>query len=208
MTNRQKQNLLQYLEYYEGRPDDIWGDLSRRATEAFQRDYLPPASVDGIFGPITEARILEVIASGEHSQTHAPATNPEDTNEDNTAETGTFWDNIRYWSREEFRCRCGNYHTPYCNGFPVEPDQTLVELVDDIRAHFGRPGHPTSGIRCEQHNADQPGAAANSRHKRGKALDFWIEGVTGETLRAYADADPRCNYTYVVSGNVVHVDVA
>ena len=204
MTNRQKQNLLQYLGYYEGRPDGIWGDLSRRATEAFQRDYLPPDSVDGIFGPITEARILEVIASGEHFQTQTPADDPEDTGN----ETGTFWDHIRYWSREEFRCRCGNYHAPYCNGFPVEPDETLVEMVDDIRAHFGRPGHPSSGIRCERHNADQPGAAANSKHKRGKALDFFIEGVSGETLRAYAEADPRCTYTYVISGNYVHVDVA
>ena len=204
MTNRQKQNLLQYLGYYEGRPDGIWGDLSRRATEAFQRDYLPPDSVDGIFGPITEARILEVIASGEHFQTQTPADDPEDTGN----ETGTFWDHIRYWSREEFRCRCGNYHAPYCDGFPVEPDETLVEMVDDIRAHFGRPGHPSSGIRCERHNADQPGAAANSKHKRGKALDFFIEGVSGETLRAYAAADPRCTYAYVIEGNYVHVDVA
>lgn len=204
MTNRQKQNLLQYLGYYEGRPDGIWGDLSRGATEAFQRDYLPPDSVDGIFGPITEARILEVIASGEHFQTQAPADDPEDAD----GETGTFWDHIRYFTREEFRCRCGNYHAPYCNGFPVEPDETLVEMVDDIRAHFGRPAHPSSGIRCEQHNADQPNAAANSKHKRGKALDFFIEGVSGETLRAYAAADPRCTYTYVISGNYVHVDVA
>ena len=204
MTNRQKQNLLQYLGYYEGRPDGIWGDLSRRATEAFQHDYLPPDSVDGIFGPITEARILEVIASGEHFQTQTPADDPEDTGN----ETGTFWDHIRYGSREEFRCRCGNYHAPYCDGFPVEPDETLVEMVDDIRAHFGRPGHPSSGIRCERHNADQPGAAANSKHKRGKALDFFIEGVSGETLRAYAAADPRCTYAYVIDGNYVHVDVA
>lgn len=204
MTNRQKQNLLQYLGYYEGRPDGIWGDLSRRATEAFQRDYLPPDSVDGIFGLITEARILEVIASGEHFQDQTPADDPEDA----PGETGTFWDHIRYFTREEFRCRCGNYHAPYCNGFPVEPDETLVEMVDDIRAHFGRPAHPSSGIRCERHNADQPGAAANSKHKRGKALDFFIEGVTGETLRAYAASDPRCTFTYVISGNYVHVDVA
>lgn len=203
MTNRQKQNLLQYLGYYEGRPDGIWGDLSRRATEAFQRDYLPPASVDGIFGPVTETRILEVIASGEHTSAQTPEDKPEGANR----ETGTFWDHIRYFTREEFRCRCGNYHAPYCNGFPVEPDETLVEMVDDIRAHFGRPAHPSSGIRCEQHNADQPRAAANSKHKRGKALDFFIEGVSGETLRAYAAADPRCTYAYVISGNYVHVDV-
>ena len=43
--------------------------------------------------------------------------------------------------------------------------------------------------------------------KRGKALDFFIEGVSGETLRAYAAADPRCTYAYVISGDYVHVDV-
>lgn len=191
MTNRQKQNLLQYLGYYNGTPDNIWGENSRKATEAFQRDY--ELDIDGIFGSATEARILEVIASGEELQPPAG--------------TGTFWDHIRYWRREEFRCRCGSYHTPYCDGFPVEPDQTLVELADDIRAHFGRPAHPSSGIRCRQHNADQPGAAPNSRHLQGKALDFFVEGVSGEELRSYAAADPRCNYAYVISGNYVHVDV-
>lgn len=193
MTNRQKQNLLQYLGYYDGIPDDIWGDLSREATEAFQQDY--QLTVDGIFGPATESRILEVIASGEHVRP-------------SIEKAGTFWDHIRYWKRAEFACRCGQYHTPYCDGFPVEPDQTLVELADDIRAHFGRPAHPSSGIRCERHNADQPGAAVNSKHKRGKALDFFIEGISGETLQAYAAADQRCTYAYVISGNYVHVDVA
>ena len=202
MTNKQKQNLLQYLGYYEGIPDNIWGDLSRRATEAFQRDYLPQGSNDGIWGPVTEARILEVVASGE-SQKASTQLNHENT----SGEAGSYWGHIRYWSRAEFRCRCGNYHAPYCNGYPVEPDQVLVELVDDVRAHFGRPGHATSGIRCERHNADQPNAAPNSRHKRGKALDFWIDGVSGETLRAYAAADPRCHYAYVISGNIIHVDV-
>lgn len=203
MTLKQKQALLAYLGYYDGPLDGIWGDLSRRATGAFQRDYMEPQEADGIFGPETAARIVEVVASGEHHQAQAPANDPENS----TGETGAFWDHIRYFTREEFRCRCGNYHAPYCNGFPVEPDETLVEMVDDIRAHFGRPAHPSSGIRCERHNADQPGAAANSKHKRGKALDFFIEGVSGETLRAYAAADLRCTYAYVISGDYVHVDV-
>ena len=58
MTNRQKQNLLQYLGYYEGIPDDIWGDKSRSATEAFQRDY--QLTVDGIFGNRTREAVLAV----------------------------------------------------------------------------------------------------------------------------------------------------
>ena len=203
-----KQTLLAYLDYlpYED-IDDIWGEQTQKATEAFQRDY--QITVDGVFGDGTLARILEVIATGEKplvSENQATSDFAEDNNVPST--TGTFWDHIRYWSRDEFRCRCGNYHTPYCNGFPVEPDQTLVELVDDIRHDFGRPGHPSSGIRCEQHNADQPNSAPTSKHKYGKALDFFIEGVSGAALLARAKADPRTNYAYIIDGQYVHVDVA
>ena len=63
MTAKQMQHLLGYLGFYAGSPDGIWGRLSREATKAFQAGYaLEP---DGIFGPATEKRILEVIGSGE-----------------------------------------------------------------------------------------------------------------------------------------------
>ena len=195
-----KQCLLAYvglLPYQD--IDDIWGDQTQGATEAFQSKYqMKP--VDGIFGDDTLEKILDVIHSREE-----PA--PDISVGDKKEPTGTFWDHIRYWSRDEFACRCGQYHTPYCNGFPVEPDQTLVELVDDIRHDFGRPGHPSSGIRCERHNADQPNSAKNSLHKYGKALDFFIEGVSGAQLLARAQADPRTNYAYIIEGQYVHVDV-
>lgn len=207
METWKKQTLLAYLEYlpYED-IDDIWGEQTQKATEAFQRDY--QITVDGIFGNGTLARILDVIATGEKplvSEDQATSDFAEDSNVPSTI--GTFWDHIRYWKREEFACRCGRYHAPYCDGFPVEPDQTLVELVDDIRHDFGRPAHPSSGIRCEQHNADQPNSAPDSRHKRGKALDFFIEGVSGAALLARAQADPRTNYAYIIEGQYVHVDV-
>ena len=196
MTALQIQAPLTYLGYDPGEVDGLTGKNTRRAVLAFQA--AEGLTADGSPGPLTQAALLDAVANGRFRP--EDATTPDDS-------TGTFWDGIRYWTRDEFRCRCGEYHTPYCNGFPVEPDQTLVELADDVRAHFGRPAHPSSGIRCERHNADQPGAAANSKHKRGKALDFFIEGVSGETLRAYAAADPRCTYAYVISGNYVHVDV-
>lgn len=186
MTIKQKQHLLAYLNYYTGTVDGIWGSRSQTATEDFQKDHgLTP---DGVFGTATAARILEVIASGEYPQ-------------------ASFWDQIRYWRREEFACRCGEYHAPYCNGYPAEPDQTLVELLDDIRVHFGRPAIRSSGLRCLQHNTDSNGAA-NSRHLFGKAMDFSIPGVSGEAVRRFAASDPRCNYTYVIGGDYVHVDVA
>lgn len=31
MTAKQKQNILQYLGYYSGIPDDIWGEQSKEA---------------------------------------------------------------------------------------------------------------------------------------------------------------------------------
>lgn len=199
MTAEQKQCLLKYLGYYTGTVDDIWGNLSRQATEAFQRDFLEPAQVDGIFGPITEERILEVIASGEK----APVQTVPDPDTDDL-----FWDHIRYWTREEFRCRCWEYNEePLCDGFPVEPDRTLVELVDDIRHKAGRPGHRSSGIRCPRHNANSKGVK-DSRHLSGKALDFYIEGLSGRELLALAKADPRTRYAYIIDGSYVHVDVA
>ena len=191
MTVTQKQCLLAYMDCLS--PDDIdgiWGPQSAQATEEMQRKLGIPD--DGIWGPQTDAAVREHIFSGAELP-------------DEPEETGTFWDHIRYWTREEWRCQCGG---KYCNGFPVEPDQTLVELVDDIRHQLGAPGHRSSGIRCKIHNSHQPGAAANSKHLYGKALDFFVEGVSGAKLLATAKADPRTNYAYIIgNGPYVHVDV-
>lgn len=194
MTITQKQALLAYLGYYAGPLDGIWGDKSQRAVIDFQRAYMEQEDVDGIFGAATEKRILEVISTGEQP-VKASQTSDED-----------WWSGIRYWTREEFKCRCGEYHAPYCNGFPVEPDRTLVELADDVRANFGRPGHRSSGIRCPWHNRDS-GGKYNSKHLEGKALDFWIDGVSGNQLLSYVQSDPRTNYAYIIEGNIVHMDV-
>jgi hypothetical protein len=202
MTIEQRQHLLAYLGYYDEAIDGDWGSGSRAACTAFQQDS--NITADGYGGPETDKELKYAVANDLFKREQV-----EDATDTNVGDkTGTFWDHIRYWTREEFRCRCGQYHAPYCNGFPVEPDQTLVELVDDLRHRFGRPGHPSSGIRCERHNADQPGAATNSKHKYGKALDFFIEGVSGVQLLAAAQADPRTSYAYIIEGQYVHVDVA
>jgi len=197
MTEKQKQCLLTFLGYDTGGVDGIWGERSRHAVEVCQEDLGIPA--DGVWGKQTETAILEAVYTYDEEEASGAA-------DTNTGHTEVFWDHIRYWSREEFACRCGEYHAPYCDGFPAEPDQTLVELLDDIRAHFGRPAHRSSGLRCPQHNRDSNGVA-NSKHLTGKAMDFYVEGVPGETVRSYAASDPRCNYTYVIEGNYVHVEV-
>lgn len=187
MTDTQKQCLLTYLGYDTGGVDGLWGDKSRQATANFQRDY--GLESDGVFGDATAQRILVVIASGE-----------------TPAKEEDWWQGIRYWTREEFKCRCGEYHTPYCNGYPVEPDRKLVELADDVRAHFGRPGIRSSGIRCPWHNRDS-GGVANSRHLSGKALDFCIQGKTSSEVLAYVQTLPQVHYAYAIDGDYIHMDV-
>lgn len=198
MDNKQRQHLLAYLGYYVMEVDGIWGSGSREACKEFQRDR--ELTVDGYGGPETDKALRYAVYNG--LEKPEPSVEDEVISEPETP-TGTFWDHIRYWTREEFRCKCGG---KYCDGFPAEPDQTLVELVDDLRADAGRPAHPSSGLRCETWNRIQ-GGVADSRHRKGKALDFYIEGLSGSQLLARAQADPRTRYAYIIDGQWVHVDV-
>ena len=189
MTDKQKQHLLGYLGYYAGVPDGIWGRLSGEATRAFQAGYgLEP---DGIFGPATEKRILEVIGSGERPI------------EREAEEAPDWWKDIRYFTREEFKCKCGGQ---YCDGYPAEMQEAVVKIADAAREHFGRPAHVVSGLRCRQWNAHE-GGVANSQHMYGEAIDLRIDGVDSETLRQFVATQPGHRYSYCINGTNVHFDI-
>ena len=117
-----------------------------------------------MFGIGTEQRILEVIATGEQPA-QQPQTAPE------TEELADWWNDIQYFKRSEFRCTCGR-----CGGFPVEPQEEMVRTVDEIRRRLGVPVSIVdaggSGIRCQAHNDEIPGAAKNSYHVKGMAADL------------------------------------
>ena len=117
--------------------------------------------------------------------------------------TGTFWVSIVYFKREEMRCKCGNR---YCNGFPAEPQQLLMELADRARKHFGRPAHVVSGLRCQRWNQIQ-GGVANSQHMYGEAMDIRIDGVTADQLLAWMKNQPEVRYCYKINGTNVHFDI-
>ena len=191
MTDKQKQYLLGYLGYYAGVPDGIWGRLSGEATRAFQAGFgLEP---DGIFGPATEKRILEVIGSGEQPSQQAQ-TAPE------TGGGEEWWREIRYFTRAEFRCSCGR-----CGGFPAEPAEKLVRLADQVREHFGAPALPSSGVRCPEHNKEV-GGVWNSYHLAGKALDFRVQGRSAAEVLAFVRTLP-VHYAYAIDERYVHMDV-
>ena len=58
-------------------------------------------------------------------------------------DTASFWQDVRHWTREEFRCHCDGR---YCDGFPSEPEETLVALLEDVREDFGSPAICSSGV--------------------------------------------------------------
>ena len=160
MTVKQIQCLLTYLGYSPGTIDGIEGRNTQGAIRAFQADY--GLTVDGIFGIGTEARIREVVASGE------PPQQPQDAQ--GTEGGADWWQDIRYFKRAEFRCPCGR-----CGGFPVEPQKSIVRTVDEIRYRLGIPisivDGGGSGVRCAAHNAEV-GGVANSQHLFGLAADL------------------------------------
>lgn len=196
-TIEQKQCLLKVLGYYEGRVDGIWGRKSEQATREFQDAY-GDIDVDGKFGPITEQAARHAVCYG-MPEREAPDEPLELTDE-------AFWASIKHWKREDFKCRCGEYHAPYCDGFPVEPDRKLVLLADQVAEHFGGAVQRSSGIRCEQHNTDS-GGVENSRHRFGKALDFRIKGKNAKQTLAFVNTLPGVRYAYDIDGTYVHMDV-
>lgn len=115
----------------------------------------------------------------------------------------TFWPGIVYFKREEMRCKCGGR---YCNGFPTEPQQLLMELADRARQYFGRPAHVVSGLRCQRWNQIQ-GGVANSQHMYGEAMDIRIDGVTADQLLAFFQKQPEVRYCYKINSTNVHFDI-
>ena len=175
MTDKQKQCLLVYLGYDTGGVDGIWGDKSRLATEAFQRDYgLEP---DGVFGDGTAQRIREVIATGEKPGSQAQE------------DSGYVPDAAKYLQSD------GYYHIPrgvdvqlsknlwayeiHCCGKGCCTDsiisKRMVEMFQKIRDAYGDSIEIAtaggSGYRCKTHNVSV-GGAYNSLHLTGDALDL------------------------------------
>ena len=194
MTIKQKQALLAYLGYYDGPLDGLWGEKSQRATIDFQRAYMAQEDVDGIFGAATEKRILEVIAAGEKPK-------QESVNVDTASPD--WWKDIRYFTREECKCKCGGR---YCNGYPAEMKESVMRIADAARKHFNAPADVISALRCQRHNANV-GGVANSQHMYGEAMDIRIHGVSSVALYRFIISQPGVRYAYKINDTNVHFDI-
>lgn len=137
--------------YDPGAADGIVGGKTQAAIKQFQADF-GGIGVDGIAGEETQKALKHAVAYGtlkrENATENATVSKTETV-------TGTFWDEIEYFERKEFRCPCGK-----CGGFPVEPQEVLVRAVNQMRKDFGTAiiivppdGHSGgSGVRCQAYN--------------------------------------------------------
>ena len=66
-------------------------------------------------------------------------------------------------------------------------DEKLVEYIQRIRDHFGKPVTITSPYRCEIHNK-KVSKATQSYHTRGKAADIVVQGVSSREVAKYAES--------------------
>lgn len=189
MDNVQRQHLLAYLGYYVMKVDGIWRSGSRDACRRFQQDR--GITPDGYGGPETDKQLRYAVYNGLEKPDPALEEDVTDTNVGNKTDkdinvpikTGTFWDDSEFFDREEFRCQCKG---KYCNGFPVEPEEELVRVCNEIRRRLGVPVEIVtadgSGVRCLVHNANV-GGVANSNHLYGKAADLHSRKSSEEMYR-------------------------
>lgn len=85
-------------------------------------------------------------------------------------------------------------------GLKNQPNNTQIEnlrrvalnILEPVRAHFGRPFSPSSGFRSQALNA-AIGSKSTSQHTRGEAVDFEIPGVpnkkAAEWIRDHLEFD-------------------
>ncbi len=190
MTIKQQQCLLMYLGYDPGGIDGIDGPRTQAALASFRADY--GVGAEGLVGAVagTVARLEKPVTAPENNQKGKPV-------------TGTFWDSIKWFTEDEFKCKCGGQ---FCNGYPARMQEAVVRIADASREHFGKPAYVVSGLRCKQWNAHE-GGVWNSQHQYGEAIDLRIEGVSAEELRQFVSRQPGHRYSYKINSTNVHFDI-
>lgn len=72
-----------------------------------------------------------------------------------------------------------------CTETPIHTK--LVEVLQDVRSHFGKAVVVNSGYRCQKHNSSVSGASATSLHMVGYAADIAIKNVHPMRVGRYVE---------------------
>ena len=85
--------------------------------------------------------------------------------------------------------------------------QTLVELLENIRQHFGAAVTVTSGYRTVSYNRTVSGSSSASQHCNGLAADIKVEGVSPAAVADYAEQLLGDHGGVGRYGSFTHIDV-
>jgi len=85
----------------------------------------------------------------------------------------------RHFDSSEMKCHCNK-----CDFDTI--DNELINLLENIRLHFGKPVHINSACRCLEHNRSI-GSKDTSQHVQGTAADITIDGVSPDNIASYID---------------------
>ena len=98
----------------------------------------------------------------------------------------------------EFACNDGSD--------PIFISPELVEVLQKIRYHFGKPVNINSGFRTASYNK-KVGGATYSQHLYGTAADIRISGVSPKNIAAYAETLLPNKGGIGTYRDFVHIDV-
>lgn len=87
------------------------------------------------------------------------------------------WDEIRYFTPDEFACRCGE-----CDSDGAEMDLGFLWKLDQLRTRLKQPLIITSGYRCPAYNDRISTTGIAGPHTTGKASDIGISGKQAHRL--------------------------
>lgn len=147
------------------------GEYNKENIKKFQKKYLRPQDVDGVYGKNTDYLLRHVYNVTKYAPNFKP---------------------------EEFKCECGG---KYCTGYPSYMKQVELKHIQTIRTMFKKPITVTCGLRCKGYNAKLNGSIENSLHLTGYACDFYQFGVTDTLANRKAAIKkiktlPNHHYTY------------
>ncbi len=98
----------------------------------------------------------------------------------------------------EFACNDGSD--------PIFISLELVEVLQKIRDHFGKPVNINSGFRTASYNK-KVGGATYSQHLYGNAADIRISGISPKSIAAYAETLLPKKGGIGTYRDFVHIDV-
>ncbi len=104
------------------------------------------------------------------------------------------------FSTSELACR-------HCGQCVLDP--ALVPALEELRAKAGTAVMIHCAYRCPAHNAEVPGAVADSTHLKGQGADLHIVGKSLAEMFLLAESVPafKNGGIGVYDGNFIHVDV-